>query len=94
MNSRFFIIPVFLIGLLFLGLVPDSLGHGLGSETMPPVMINGKSATLEVGSSTAFDTGIQQITIILFESGTGEPIKNTSFEVELIKSDKSLFKNK
>ena len=54
MNSRFFIIPVFLIGLLFLGLVPDSLGHGLGSETMPPVMIGNTEATLEVNSFTNY----------------------------------------
>ena len=39
MNSKFLIIPVFLIGALFLGQIPDSFGHGLGSETMPPVMI-------------------------------------------------------
>jgi hypothetical protein len=71
----------------------DSFGHGLGTETMPPVMVGDKNATLEVGSSTGFDTGIQQITITLFETETGDPIKNTSFEVELIKGKNSLFKN-
>ena len=93
MKIKLCIILVVLVTIFSINGVQNSFGHGLGTETMPPVMINGKSATLEVGSSTAFDTGIQQITIILFESGTGEPIKNTSFEVELIKSDKSLFKN-
>ena len=72
---------------------PYSFGHGLGTETMPPVMINGKNATLEVGSSTAFDTGIQQITIKLLETGIEDAIKNTAFEVELIKGEKSLFIN-
>ena len=38
-GPKFLIIPVFLIGVLFLGQIPDSFGHGLGSETMPPVMI-------------------------------------------------------
>ena len=93
MKIKLCIILVVLVTIFSINGAQNSFGHGLGTETMPPVMINGKSATLEVGSSTAFDTGIQQITIILFESGTGEPIKNTSFEVELIKSDKSLFKN-
>jgi len=73
--------------------IPDSFGHGLGTETMPPITIDGKSVTLEVGSSTGFDTGIQQITITLFETGTEETIKNTSFEVELIKGEESLFIN-
>ena len=86
MNSRFFIIPVFLIGLLFLGLVPDSLGHGLGSETMPPVtivMYDGLGdesfvveGTLEVNSSTIYtdvdgeEKGIKQISIDFFETFT------------------------
>ena len=73
--------------------IPDSFGHGLGSETMPPVMIGDKSATLEVGSFTDTDTKIQQITITLFETATGDPIQNTSFEVELVKGEKILFKN-
>ena len=71
----------------------DSFGHGLGNETMPPVMIGDKSATLEVGSYTDIDTKIQQITISLFETGTGDPIQNTAFEVELVKGEKVLFKN-
>ena len=73
--------------------ITDSSGHGLGTETMPPVMIGGKSATLEVGSSTGFETGIQQITITLTETQTGIPIENTSYEVELVKGEKSLFVN-
>ena len=72
---------------------PDSYGHGLGTETMPPVVIGDKNATLEVGSSTGFDTGIQQITVTLLETGTEDAIKNTAFEVELIKGEKSLFIN-
>ena len=72
---------------------PTSFGHGLGTETMPPVMIDGKNVTLEVGSSTNFDTGIQQITITLFETASGDPIKNTSIQIELIKGEKLLFKN-
>ena len=47
-------IPVFLFGALFVGQISDSYGHGLGSETMPPVMIGDTEATLEVNSSTIY----------------------------------------
>ena len=93
MKIKLCIVLVVLVTIFSINGAQNSFGHGLGTETMPPVMINGKSATLEVGSSTARDSGIQQITITLYETGTDNPIKNTSFEVELIKSNKSLFKN-
>ena len=98
MNLRFFIIPVFLIGALFLGQIPDSFGHGLGSETMPPVMIGDLEATLEVNSSTIYtdidgeEIGIRQISIDFFETFTNidsnqvQSIDNVTFQVDLIKS--------
>jgi hypothetical protein len=97
MNSKFLIIPVFLIGVLFAGQIPDSFEHGLGSETMPPVMIDGVEATLEVNSSTIYtdvdgeEKGIRQISINFFESFTNmglneiKSINNVTFQVELIK---------
>ena len=98
MNSKFLIIPVFLIGALFLGQIPDSFGHGLGSETMPPVMIGDLEATLEVNSSTIYtdidgeEKGIRQISIDFFETFTNidsnqvQAIDNVTFQVDLIKS--------
>ncbi len=73
--------------------IPSSFGHGLGTETMPPVMIGGTEATLEVASTTSLDTGIRQITISLFKTESGGMINDVSFEVELIKNEKILFKN-
>ena len=76
MNSKFLIIPVFLLGVLFVGQISESFGHGLGSETMPPVMIGDLEATLEVNSSTVYidvdgeEKGIRQISINFFESFT------------------------
>jgi len=82
-----------------LGQIPESFGHGLGSETMPPVMIGDTEATLEVNSFTNWskvdgeDIGIRQITIDFFESFTNmdsnevQPIDNVTFQVELIKGD-------
>jgi len=73
--------------------IPSSFGHGLGTETMPSVMIDGTEATLEVASTTSLDTGIRQITISLFKTESGGMINDVSFEVELIKNEKILFKN-
>ena len=98
MNSKFLIIPVFLIGALFLGQIPDSFGHGFGFETMLPVMIGDLEATLEVNSSTIYtdidgeEKGIRQISIDFFETFTNidsnkvQSIDNVTFQVELIKS--------
>ena len=98
MNAKFLIIPVFLIGILFVGEITDSFGHGLGSETMPPIMIGDMEATLEVNSSTVYadiegeEKIIRQISINLFESFTNidsnevKSIDNVTFQVELIKS--------
>jgi hypothetical protein len=86
MNLKFLIIPVFLLGVLFVGHIADSYGHGLGSETMPPVtivMYDGLGdepfvveGTLEVNSSTIYtdidgeEKGIRQISINFFETFT------------------------
>ena len=77
----------------FLPNIQNSFGHGLGTETMPPTMIDGVESTLQVASTTNFDTGIRQITISLFETESSDEIGNVSFEVTLIKNDQQLFKN-
>ena len=99
MNFKILAIPVFLVGVLFAGQIGDSFGHGLGSETMPPVMIGETEATLEVNSSTIYtdvdgeEKGIRQISIDFFETFTNigsnevKSIANVTFQVELIKGD-------
>jgi len=89
---------IFLVSLVFLSLilvfnVPNSFGHGLGTETMPSVMIDGTKATLQVASNTNLDTGSRQITISLFETSSSNAINNVSFIVDLIKNDERLFIN-
>ena len=54
------ILSVFAL-MVFLPNIQNSFGHGLGTETMPPVVINGVESTLQVASTTNFDTGIRQI---------------------------------
>ena len=86
------ILSVFAL-MVFLPNIQNSFGHGLGTETMPPIMIGGVESTLQVASTTSFDTGIRQITISLFETESSGGISNVSFEVVLIKNDQQLFKN-
>ena len=99
MNFKILTIPDFLIGVLFVGQIGDSFGHGLGSETMPPLMIGETEVTLEVNSSTIYtdvdgeEKGIRQISIDFFETFTNidsnevKSIDNVTFQVELIKGD-------
>ena len=93
MKAKVWISSLILTSLFSMVFLPDSFGHGLGTETMPPVMIGDTEVTLEVGSSTMIDSGIRQITITLFETSSDDSMKNTTFEVELIKGDDSLFVN-
>ncbi len=102
MNLKFLMVPIFLLGVLFVGQISDSFGHGLGSETMPPVMVGDIEATLEVNSSTIYtdvdgeEKGIRQISINFFESFTNidsnevKSIDNVTFQVELIKSGETI----
>ena len=106
MMNKVWIIPFFVLGLIAVGEIDGSSGHGLGSETMPPVMVGDVEATLEVNSSTVYtdvdgeEKGIRQISINFFESfinvGSNEvkPINNVTFQVELIKGDVVLINEK
>ena len=93
MNRQFFAVCVIFSGIVLACNIPISFGHGLGTETMPPVMIDETQATLEVASMTSLDTGIRQIMISLFGTESRGVINNVSFEVELIKNETVLFKN-
>jgi len=86
------ILAVFAL-MVFLPNIQYSFGHGLGTETMPSVMIDGMESTLQVASTTNLDTGIRQITISLFETESSDEISNVSFELALIKNNQQLFKN-
>ena len=76
MNYQIFLIFVVFSAMFLSCNIPDSFGHGLGTETMPPVMIDETQATLQVASTTSLDTGIRQITISLFETESVNVINN------------------
>ena len=92
MKSQMLLFSVMLFSVILVFNTPASFGHGLGTETMPPVMIGDTEATLEVASTTTPD-GVQQITFTLFETSSGNNINNVAFAVSLIKHDEELFDN-
>ena len=92
MNS-YLLFAILAVGLVSTIEMPGSFGHGLGSETMDPVTVGDKQVTLEVSSTTDYDTEIRQITIDLSETATRDLIKETTFSVELIKGDEILLVN-
>jgi len=87
------IFGVFLVSSILMVQFQDTFGHGLGSEIMDPVSVGDKQVTLEVGSTTDYDTQIRQITIDLSETSTRSLIKETTFGVELIKGGDILLVN-
>ena len=93
MKYKIFLISLVFLPVILLSNIPDSAGHGLGTETMPPVIIDGVEATLEVASTTNPENGIRQITITLFETSSGKSISNVAFVVDLIKNNERLFVN-
>lgn len=73
---------------------PPSFGHGVGGETLPPVLIDGKNATLSLNiNPPIFDstTGEYEILIRLYDTNTQEVIPHVTYLVELSKDGKQLF---
>jgi hypothetical protein len=68
-------------------------GHGIGSETFPPVDLNGKLVTLEVSSSRSDpDTGDdQQISISLIDFDSNITLRDVTFLVKSERGEQFLF---
>ena len=68
-------------------------GHGVGSETFPPVDLNGKLVTLEVSSSTN-DPNVsddQQISISLIDFDSNITLRDVTFLIKSERGDQFLF---
>ena len=73
----------------------EALGHGIGAETLPPVMIGNKNVTLAINEFTAPNDPNGQdkaITIQLYDSNTKLPVRDVTYYLEAINDDKILFK--
>lgn len=86
--------------LLFATLISSSLfaydyafGHGVGSETFPPVEFNGKQVTLEISSSTINpDTNEdQQISISMIDFDSKITLRDVTFLIKSFRGETFLF---
>ena len=95
MKSRM-ILLLTMIALIAFYMQP-SFGHGVGGETLPPVLIDGKNATLSLNiNPPIFDstTGEYEILIRLYDTNTQEVIPHVTYLVELSKDGKQLLRER
>ena len=78
---------VFVVGLDF------AYGHGVGSETFPPVDLNGKQITLEVSSSKSDPetNDDQQISISLIDFDSKITLRDVTFLIKSERGEQFLF---
>lgn len=88
-NQNWLIFSLLVIfGLMVFQTVP-ALGHGVGSEKLPPVQMGQKSVTVEVSSSQTNDT--KQITIAFIDASNSITIHDTTFQITATKGEIKLF---
>ncbi|NDB47086.1 MAG: peptidase, partial [Nitrososphaeria archaeon] len=91
---KFAILVIF--GLVFtaIPLIQPSFGHGVGGETLPPVQISGKNATLSLFiNPPTYDpkTGEYEILLKLYETNTQAVIPHVTYLVQMSHDGKQLF---
>ena len=74
--------------------VDNSFGHGIGSETFPPVELDGKLVTLELSSSTnnPDKNDDQQISISMIDFDSKVTLRDVTFLIESQRGEQFLFK--
>jgi hypothetical protein len=87
LEKNFFILITLLSVSIITPITLDVYGHGLGSETFPPVDLNGKLVTLEISSSTNTpeENDDQQISISFIDFNSKVTLRDVTF---LIKSER------
>ncbi len=86
------IVPLFLVCVCFFGF-ETVYGHGIGSETFPPVDLNGNLVTLEVSSSQSDPEASddQQISISLIDFDSNITLRDVTFLVKSERGEQFLF---
>ena len=54
-----FVLPILVLTIFFV--IPDSYGHGLGYEILPPVDLGSKQVALEISSNPISDSDTREI---------------------------------
>jgi hypothetical protein len=93
LEKKFFILVILLAISITTPITLDVYGHGLGSETFPPVDLNGKQVTLEVSSSTNTPEEIddQQISISLIDFNSKITLRDVTFLIKAERGTQFLF---
>ena len=90
------IFSTILFVLLIFSLASSSaFGHGLGGEVLPPVKIENKDASLSISISPSMydpEESEKHISLRLFDANTDAIIEHVTFEFELQKDGKQIFK--
>jgi len=73
--------------------INNSFGHGVGSETFPPVELNGNRVTLEVSSSTnnPNENDDQQISISMIDFDSKITLRDVTFLIKSERGEEFLF---
>ncbi len=89
---KFLIFAIFLVGVFFVLSISDkAYGHGLGYELMPPVKVGDKEVVLEISSNVNAETKEKEIKFSLIDAESNITVRDTTFDIKLIKNDKELF---
>ena len=85
------LIAVLIFSSLFV--VDSAFGHGIGSETFPPVDLDGRLVTLEVSSSQSDPetSDDQQISISLIDFDSKITLRDVTFQIKSERGEKFLF---
>ncbi|MCV0373266.1 MAG: peptidase [Nitrosarchaeum sp.] len=91
-RRSYFIIPLMFLTLSSLT-TGNSFGHGVGSETFPPVELDGKRVTLEVSSSTnnPDENDDQQISISMIDFDSKITLRDVTFLIKSERGEQFLF---
>ena len=74
--------------------VSNAYGHGLSSETMPPVLLGNRNVTLAISETQLTPDSAQSskiIAIMLYDTNTKKPVPDVTFHVNVSKEDTQLF---
>ena len=84
-----FVLPILILTTFFV--IPDSYGHGLGYEILPPVDLGSKQVALEISSNPIPDSDAREISFTLFDTSNGVTINDVTFFVIATKQNQTLF---
>ena len=73
----------------------EVFGHGLGGEVLPPITIEGKQVSLSIGITPSVydpEKPEKNISLQLFDANTDAIVEHVTFEFELKKEGKQIFK--